>query len=481
MELCAAVLGIEVSDIIKEQLGVPSECFRFYTDSQIVLGYLTNTTSRFYVYVSNRVNRIHLSSPPNQWTHVPTEQNPADQATRSVSALHLANSLWLTGPSCDILTRTLPEPQLRFPLVEPNSDCEIRPEVTCSKIQIDDETPTNHRIGSERFLRFSTWESLVRGVKLLKLSVCKRIKHSDIDSVTVYELAKLFVIQTVQREAYSEAFKCIECGQSLPNGHSLVALSPYVDQHGVLRVGGRLDKKKLGGRDGCHHPVIMPKNHYATKLLVRRFHHQVLHQGRLLTEGAIRTGGFWVVGAKNLVRSRIRPCITCRKLRGSFGWQKMADLPEDRPACPTLLLCWCYTFGPWITTQRQTRGGTVNQKRWALMFTCLVSCAVHLEAIEELSTSSFINELRRFTALRGQVIQFRSDRGTNFIGAVHELNIPSDLIEDPLSQKCVKENKITLMFNPPLPLTLVEYGKNDMCLKEDFGQLTHEPQRTSNT
>lgn len=39
-----AVLGIEVADIIKEQLGIPSVCFRYYTDSQIVLGYLTNTT-----------------------------------------------------------------------------------------------------------------------------------------------------------------------------------------------------------------------------------------------------------------------------------------------------------------------------------------------------------------------------------------------------------------------------------------------------
>lgn len=107
MELCAAVLGIEISDIIKEQLGVPSECFRFYTDSQIVLGYLTNTARRFYVYVSNRVNRIHghLSSSPNRWTYVPTEQNPVDQATRSVSALHLVNSMWLKRPSCDI-TRT---------------------------------------------------------------------------------------------------------------------------------------------------------------------------------------------------------------------------------------------------------------------------------------------------------------------------------------------------------------------------------------
>ncbi|XP_065940282.1 uncharacterized protein [Magallana gigas] len=206
----------------------------------------------------------------------------------------------------------------------------------------------------------------------------------------------------------------------------------------------------LGGRDGSHHPVIMPKNHYATKLFERRFHHQVLHQGRLLTEGAIRTGGFWVVGAKNLVRSEIRTCVTCRKLRGSFGWQKMADLPEDRlQSAPPFSYFGVDTFGPWITTQRRTRGGTVNQKRWALIFTCLVSRLVHLEAIEELSTSSFINALRRFTGLRGQVIQFRSDRGTNFIGAVHELNIPADLIEDPLALKYFEVNKITRVFNPP--------------------------------
>lgn len=160
-------------------------------------------------------------------------------------------------------------------------------------------------------------------------------------------------------------------------------MSSFVDQHSVLRVRGRLDKKKLGGSDGSHHPVVMPKNHYVTKLLVCRFHHQVLHQGWLLTEGEIRTGGFWVVGAKNLVRSKIRSCVICRKLRCSFGWQKMADLPEDRlQSAPPFSYVGFDTFRPWITTQRRTIGGTVNQKRWALMFTCLVSRVVHLEAIE---------------------------------------------------------------------------------------------------
>lgn len=110
MELCAAVLGIEVADIIKEQLGIPSECFRYYTDSQIVLGYLTNTIRRFYVYVSNRVNRVHSSSSPTQWTHVPTEQNPADLATRSVCATQLSSSMWLTRPPFRTLTKTFAEP-----------------------------------------------------------------------------------------------------------------------------------------------------------------------------------------------------------------------------------------------------------------------------------------------------------------------------------------------------------------------------------
>lgn len=428
-----AVLGIEVADIIKEQLGIPSVCFRYYTDSQIVLGYLTNTTRRFYVYVSNRVKRVHSSSSPTQWTHVPTEQNPAGLATRSVCATQLSSSMWLTGPPFRTLTKTFAEPLSCFPLVEPNNDCEIGPEVTCSKVQVNDVKLVNPKIGSERFLRFSIWESLVRG------------DIGDIDSSDANERTELFVIQTTQGEAYGDAIRCIKDGRPLPKGHSLMPLSPFIDQHGILRVGGRLDKN--GHRDDHLHPVIMSKNHFVTRLRVRKFHHQVLHQGRLLTEGALRSGGFWVVGAKNLTRSEIKSCVTCRKLRGSFGWQKMADLPEDRIPFSYVGVD---TFGPWTITQRRTRGrGTVNQKRWALMFTCLVSRAVHLEAIEELSTASLINALRRFIAIRDPVIQFRSDRGTNFIGAVHELNIPSNLVENPASKRYLEENKINWVFNPP--------------------------------
>jgi hypothetical protein len=40
-----------------------------------------------------------------------------------------------------------------------------------------------------------------------------------------------------------------------------------------------------------------------------------------------------------------------------------------------------------------------------------------------MDTSSFINALRRFIAVRGPIRQLRSDRGTNFVGAINELGV----------------------------------------------------------
>lgn len=84
-----------------------------------------------------------------------------------------------------------------------------------------------------------------------------------------------------------------------------------------------------------------------------------------------------------------------------------------------------------------------------MIFTCLVCRAIHLEVIEELSSSSFINALKRFMSIRGPVRQFRSDRGTNFVGAVNELNIDSISVEDPPVKNFLTKNQAIWIFNPP--------------------------------
>ncbi|KAM4807850.1 uncharacterized protein WCC33_000269 [Rhinophrynus dorsalis] len=85
LELCGAVLAVEIADFMLHELDILINDTKFYTDSKVVLGYIYNQTKRFYVYVSNRVERIRKSSKPEQWHYVPSEINPADHATRPVS------------------------------------------------------------------------------------------------------------------------------------------------------------------------------------------------------------------------------------------------------------------------------------------------------------------------------------------------------------------------------------------------------------
>ena len=106
LELCAAVLGVEITELNLEEVVQP-DSITYYSDSKVVLGYIGNETRRFYVYVSNRVERIRKASCSEQWCYVPTHLNPADLATRSVKASDLGSCIWLTGPKFST-TRTFP-------------------------------------------------------------------------------------------------------------------------------------------------------------------------------------------------------------------------------------------------------------------------------------------------------------------------------------------------------------------------------------
>ena len=78
------------------------------------------------------------------------------------------------------------------------------------------------------------------------------------------------------------------------------------------------------------HPLLIPRRHHIATLLVRFYHEQVVHQGRHITEGAVRAAGYWITGGKRLVSSVIHRWVTCRRLRGQLQEQKVADLPADR-------------------------------------------------------------------------------------------------------------------------------------------------------
>ena len=131
----------------------------------------------------------------------------------------------------------------------------------------------------------------------------------------------------------------------------------------------------------------------------------------------LRKNGIWVLGANAVVRRIIHKCVTCRKLRGKFGDQKMSDLPKER-CCEAALFTHCGVdmFGPFIIRERRS-----NLKQYCALFTCFASRAVHIEVTCTMETDSFIQALRRFMARRGKVRSIRSDNGTNLVGTVTNL------------------------------------------------------------
>ena len=71
----------------------------FWTDSTAVLRYVKNETNRYHTFVANRVALIRDGSEQKQWNHVGGDKNPADDASRDLTASEFIwqhESLWPT-------------------------------------------------------------------------------------------------------------------------------------------------------------------------------------------------------------------------------------------------------------------------------------------------------------------------------------------------------------------------------------------------
>lgn len=58
LELTAAVISVNVTSMLKSELDIENIPCTYYTDSEIVIGYINNGAPRFHVYVGNRVQHI---------------------------------------------------------------------------------------------------------------------------------------------------------------------------------------------------------------------------------------------------------------------------------------------------------------------------------------------------------------------------------------------------------------------------------------
>ncbi|XP_063825295.1 uncharacterized protein LOC135074843 [Ostrinia nubilalis] len=100
LELCGAVLLAKLLKEVSEILKVPKSNLHAWTDSTIVLAWLSSHPSRWKTFIANRVSEILAILDREQWSHVVSSDNPADCASRGVNPSEYDTlPLWKSGPA----------------------------------------------------------------------------------------------------------------------------------------------------------------------------------------------------------------------------------------------------------------------------------------------------------------------------------------------------------------------------------------------
>ena len=74
--------------------------------------------------------------------------------------------------------------------------------------------------------------------------------------------------------------------QTIKRYSSLYRLDPFLDDDGLIRVGGRIKRARLSFT--TKHPIILPRESHVTNLLVQSCHTNVNHMGRGTTHNELR-------------------------------------------------------------------------------------------------------------------------------------------------------------------------------------------------
>ncbi|XP_076661131.1 uncharacterized protein LOC143365016 [Halictus rubicundus] len=436
LELCGAVLLSSLYDSITRCLNHKIHETILWTDSTIVLHWLHKPPNILKTFVANRVVEIQTKTNILAWRHIRSSDNPADLLSRGTTPRILINSkIWCNGPDWLATDESL------WP-----ASCFEPPPETPEMRNIQCFTVTSAQ-PFDLLLRYSCIDRLRRII-----SYCLRFRPTNrkTGSISIQELerANEIIIKSTQTNAFSEEIAALKSKAGLNPKSKLLSLNPFIDEQGILRVGGRLQYSDL--EYNTKHPILLPKSHHITDLIIRDIHIRNCYSGLTSTLYNVRQK-YWPIDGKNTTRKIIRNCIKCFRFSPPTTNYLMGNLPttritESRPFS-NVGTDFC---GPFYIKERRHRNRT-RVKVYVAVFICFSTKAVHLEVVGDLTTDAFLAALKRFIARRGICSNIYSDNGTNFVGANNELNeLHRVLREDERVNRFVSDKKISWHFMPAL-------------------------------
>ncbi|XP_054746100.1 uncharacterized protein LOC129250502 [Anastrepha obliqua] len=259
LELCAAALLAElVNGIFKMKLFAGR--FHCWSDSSIVLSWLREEPSKFNVFVANRVSAIQQLTEGMQWHYIPTELNPADILSKGASPTTLSQSpLWMHGPS---FLREVDNnwPQFCAPKTK---IIELRQKVLLLSNDRTDLTLS--------FKYINSFGKMQRIFGYVNKFITSRIspRTSQLTFEDIHRGTQL-LIRIVQRAQLWSEYVALKNNKFVHASSPIASLSPFLDDFGLIRVGGRLRHSTLSFE--ARHPCILPRDHPLTFAIITHYH-----------------------------------------------------------------------------------------------------------------------------------------------------------------------------------------------------------------
>lgn len=327
---------------------------------------------------------------------------------------------------------------------EPENKIRINEEIL-ERVNIVNENNNVNNLPVPEPTRFSSWLRLLRtaGTVLLFIDKCKKIKTNGLTD-ELMKRAETLLLQHSQATAFSSDISLLKQNKGIKRDSRLRALTPILDDTGLLRVGGRIGAAKEVAMD-TKSPVILDGNDHVARLIVKYYHIRAGHGCNELVVNELRQK-YWLLRLRPTVRTVATQCLFCRIRKANPKPPRLGDLPEgrlthhQRPFTVTGV----DLFGPIEVTVGRSR-----PKRYGVLFTCLTVRAVHIEVVPSLTADSLIMALRRMAARRGWPTKIYSDNGTNMRGAEVELKKAYDAIDRSTVMDEALNNGVSWSFIPP--------------------------------
>ncbi len=384
-----------------------------FSDSTTVISWVKSAAIKYKPFVRNKVIEMQELHPSNVWQHIPRCKNEAaDLVSKGCCRKDLDKIIG--GPSFLQESRNQWTDDLRDEEEEMDNEAinseKISDFINASPAAVGADDEARELDEQDPIIdidEFSSWKKLVNVtayVYKFGITTTEDVMSGSITTITEIERQKAVNYWIKQAQ------------KVLPPENKMKTLSPFPDENGIMRINGRIGQSELFHYDQKH-PVLLPKNHRVSELIVKQVHEDTIHPGHGRVMAEVRQK-YWVIGLRSMAKRIGRRCVTCRKWRGAAMEQFMKDLPKSRltPGQPFENTAVDY-FGPFHVKY----GYRGKKKAYGAIFTCLSTRAIHTELATDLTTDRFLMALQRFIDRYGKPKSMMSDNGTNFVGAANEI------------------------------------------------------------